>query len=208
MARGYIRQLVLNGVLTPGSRIDAAEIAQKLKISAVPVREALIRLSERQFIQGGSRQTYRIGEPSQAEQLAVLSWAQVFFEKAIAGFLQREDRAFLISTIQVAAAEKDGLHATVFCFRIADAIGSVGLSEIEYLLFSITLDYLLLTPPIDCEPDQAALKLALTAIIDLIVDNGSRAEIERQIRSMSAAMERIIVAAHTQTAADLLFKDI
>lgn len=207
LARGHIRQLVLNGVLTAGSRIDVTEIAEALNISAVPVREALIRLSERQLIKGGSRQNYHVHKPSQSEQLDALSWAQALFRKAVERFLLREDRASLIASIQAAAAEKHGLQPTVFCFRLVDAIGRVGLTDIEYLLFSITLDNLLLAPPIESEIEHGDLKSALISIIDLIAHDGDPAEIESQISIISDAVERIIILAHRQNVADLLFKE-
>lgn len=207
LARGHIRLLVLNGVLTAGSRIDVTEIAEALNISAVPVREALIRLSERQLIKGGSRQNYHVHKPSQSEQLDALCWAQALFRKAVERFVLREDRASLIASIQAAAAEKHGLQPTVFCFRIVDAIGKVGLTEIEYLLFSITLDNLLLTPPIQSEVEHGELKSALTVIVDLVVDGGDYEEVGEQISNVADVVERMIVLAHTQNVADLLFKE-
>ncbi|YCI06258.1 hypothetical protein M1D34_30050 (plasmid) [Ensifer sp. D2-11] len=106
-----------------------------------------------------------------------------------------------------ARAENNGVHASVFCLRIVDAIGKVGLSETEYLLFSITVDNLLLAPPAECDVEYDDLKSAMTAIIDLIVNGAGLEEIKKQICLMSAAVERIIVLSHTQNAAQLLFKE-
>jgi DNA-binding GntR family transcriptional regulator len=39
-----LRDMILNGVLAPGSRIDQADLAQRFGVSIVPVREALARL--------------------------------------------------------------------------------------------------------------------------------------------------------------------
>src|SRR4051794_7124470 len=129
MARSHIRKLVLDGTLIAGARIDIAEVALSLKTSAVPVREALIGLSERLFIKGGSRQTYHISKPSQVEQLEALTWATLLFRKAIERFRMREDRAVLASSIRGAIDERASLPPSACCFLLADAIGKVGLSE-------------------------------------------------------------------------------
>ena len=39
-----LRQLIMSGALTPGSRIDQGDLAQRFGVSVVPVREALARL--------------------------------------------------------------------------------------------------------------------------------------------------------------------
>lgn len=207
VARAYIRQLVLTGGLAAGSGIDVTEIARALNISAVPVREALIRLAERRFIRGDARQTYHVHKPLQREQLDALMWARSLFQKAVEKFLLREDREFLIASIQMAAAGKDELHPSIFCFRIADAIGKFSLSDIEYLLFSIALDNLLLTPPNECDAEYTDLKATVRRIIELIVSAGDIEEISNQVHRMSSTVERIISLAHTQSAAERLFKE-
>ncbi|NRP74523.1 putative HTH-type transcriptional regulator [Ensifer psoraleae] len=207
IARAHIRNQVLTGGLAAGSGIDVTEIAQALKISAVPVREALIRLAERRFIRGGAKQSYHVHKPSQHEQLDALTWARSLFQKAVRKFLLREDREFLIASIQAAAAEKDELHPSVFCFRLVDAIGKFSLSGIEYLLFSIALDHLLLTPPIECEAEFTDLKAIVHRIIELIVGAGDVEEISTQVNQMSSTVERMISLAHTQNAAKLVFKE-
>ena len=40
----HLRTRILNGTITPGERIDQAEVARQFGVSLVPVREALARL--------------------------------------------------------------------------------------------------------------------------------------------------------------------
>lgn len=46
-----MRQMILSGVLAPGQKVNQAELAEELRVSRVPVREALSRLSAEGLLQ-------------------------------------------------------------------------------------------------------------------------------------------------------------
>jgi DNA-binding GntR family transcriptional regulator len=46
-----IKKLIISQELPPGARIDQTRIAEKLDISRIPVRQALVQLAERSFVQ-------------------------------------------------------------------------------------------------------------------------------------------------------------
>jgi DNA-binding GntR family transcriptional regulator len=50
-----LRRLILGGALAPGARIDQGELAQRLGVSVVPVREALARLQSSGLVKIVSR---------------------------------------------------------------------------------------------------------------------------------------------------------
>lgn len=51
MASDYIRERVVSGRLGPGAKVDQDEIAEALGISRLPVREALIELAAKGFVE-------------------------------------------------------------------------------------------------------------------------------------------------------------
>ncbi|MBX7430503.1 GntR family transcriptional regulator [Mycobacterium sp. Y57] len=51
MASDYIRDGVISGSLAPGTKVDQDQIADELGISRLPVREALIELTSRGFVE-------------------------------------------------------------------------------------------------------------------------------------------------------------
>jgi DNA-binding GntR family transcriptional regulator len=50
LAADYIRRAIVSRDFAPGSKIDQDEIAETLRISRVPVREALIELAQKEFV--------------------------------------------------------------------------------------------------------------------------------------------------------------
>lgn len=118
----------------------------------------------------------------------------------------RDDRPFVISSIQAAASGNEDVPSSIFCYRLADALGKAGLSEIEYLLFSISLDSLLLAPPVECPLEYAELKTALNDVIDVIAGDGDIHNLMTKVSLISSIVEAIISLAHTQNAAGLIFK--
>src|SRR3989442_12482928 len=49
-AAAYLREQILTGQLTPGTKIDQDEISEALGMSRLPVREALIELAQESLI--------------------------------------------------------------------------------------------------------------------------------------------------------------
>ena len=51
MASNYIREGIVSGRLGPGAKVDQDEIAEELGISRLPIREALIELTAKGFVE-------------------------------------------------------------------------------------------------------------------------------------------------------------
>ncbi|WP_041254651.1 GntR family transcriptional regulator [Frankia sp. EAN1pec] len=54
-AADFIREAIVSGGLPPRSKIDQDEVADALRISRAPVREALIKLAQKGFVDGVRR---------------------------------------------------------------------------------------------------------------------------------------------------------
>ncbi|MBF4460896.1 GntR family transcriptional regulator [Pseudoclavibacter sp. VKM Ac-2867] len=59
-AAEYLRERIISGVLLPGESLQIDEIAQRLKVSATPVREALQSLRVEGFVDGVRGQGFRV----------------------------------------------------------------------------------------------------------------------------------------------------
>lgn len=167
-----IRRLVVEGTLKRGDKIDVQIIAADLRMSSAPVREALIRLSERQYVNGGGRQAFHVAAPGHAEQLVSLSLVRELMGRAIESIWRSED-ALLISKALKSAVEA-GYRRTnpiIFCYDFADAIGRQGLSQSEYLLYSIVVDKLTLIRADDAQRVCARL---ITIIVQLTNQIGEK----------------------------------
>jgi DNA-binding GntR family transcriptional regulator len=68
-AANYLRELILTGELRPNSKIDQEEIAQRLGISRLPVREALIGLSQEGLVVTPPRRGAFVAELQRADVL-------------------------------------------------------------------------------------------------------------------------------------------
>jgi DNA-binding GntR family transcriptional regulator len=55
-----VKQMIVTGKLPPGARMTEAELAEKLKVSRTPVREALNRLERDDLVTGRPRQGYAV----------------------------------------------------------------------------------------------------------------------------------------------------
>ena len=66
-----LRQDVLSGVLKPGSRLTVKELADRYDAGAIPLREALSRLSSTGFITFEDQRGFRVTEVSEEEVLDV-----------------------------------------------------------------------------------------------------------------------------------------
>ena len=55
-----IRRLIVEQALPPGARIDQTELADRLGVSRIPVRQALVHLAERGFVQLSAHRSARV----------------------------------------------------------------------------------------------------------------------------------------------------
>ncbi len=55
-----IRRLIVEQALPPGERIDQTDLANRLDVSRIPVRQALVHLAERGFVQLSAHRSARV----------------------------------------------------------------------------------------------------------------------------------------------------
>ncbi|MFF2027973.1 GntR family transcriptional regulator, partial [Streptomyces sp. NPDC058171] len=67
VAYGELRRLILSGELTPGSRLAQYELADSLKMSITPLREAIRRLSSEGLVEMDSHRDVRVAQMSAQE---------------------------------------------------------------------------------------------------------------------------------------------
>jgi DNA-binding GntR family transcriptional regulator len=83
---GVLRRMILVGELPPGSRATQDELAQRLGVSTMPVRKALLRLAAEGLIEVSPRRSFRVVHTT-ADDIRDVYWMQA----RIAG--QLADRA-------------------------------------------------------------------------------------------------------------------
>ncbi|WP_368680921.1 GntR family transcriptional regulator [Rhodococcus opacus] len=67
VAYGELRRLILSGELAPGSRLAQYELADSLKMSITPLREAIRRLSSEGLVEMDSHRDVRVAQMSAQE---------------------------------------------------------------------------------------------------------------------------------------------
>jgi DNA-binding GntR family transcriptional regulator len=77
-----LRELLLNGVLRPGTRIDQAELAVSFGVSTVPVREALLRLQSAGLVEVVPHRGVFVSEVSVEELLDIYTTRELLEEQA------------------------------------------------------------------------------------------------------------------------------
>lgn len=77
-----LRQLVLTGVLLPGEKVNQADLAQRLGVSRVPVREALASLRSEGLVEARANSGYTVVRPT-VEDLAEIYLMRALLEDAL-----------------------------------------------------------------------------------------------------------------------------
>lgn len=62
-----VRNDVIHGLLRPGTKLRAQELAERYGVSAIPMREALCRLASSGFVRSEDQKGFRVAEISAAE---------------------------------------------------------------------------------------------------------------------------------------------
>ena len=93
-----LRQLVLTGELLPGEKLNQAELAQRLGVSRVPVREALASLRAEGLVEARPNTGYTVVRPS-VEDLAEIYQMRALLEDV------------LLRSLDLASIDVDRLHA-------------------------------------------------------------------------------------------------
>lgn len=55
-----LRQMILTGELAPGAKVTQDELARRLEVSTMPIREALLRLSAEGFVDADPNRAFRV----------------------------------------------------------------------------------------------------------------------------------------------------
>jgi DNA-binding GntR family transcriptional regulator len=72
-----VRRWIVEGVLVPGERVRDAELAERLGVSRMPVREALNRLADEGFIEIAANRWTRVAalDPTEARRIYPIVWS-------------------------------------------------------------------------------------------------------------------------------------
>jgi DNA-binding GntR family transcriptional regulator len=146
-----IRDAILNGALTAGSRIDQAQLAADLNVSLVPVREALKKLEAEGFVQIAPRRGAFVTQTS-IDDMEDLYFARTLLEGQAAYHaaerLTDDDLATLAALMpQMAEALETQNYARFtecnhrFHFTIYEAAGSRYLSNMITSLWELAERY-------------------------------------------------------------------
>ena len=74
-----VRNDVIHGLLRPGTKLRAQELAERYGVSAIPMREALCRLASSGFVRAEDQKGFRVAEVSAAE-LEDITSTRLFIE--------------------------------------------------------------------------------------------------------------------------------
>ena len=91
-----LRQLVLTGTLLPGEKLNQADLAERLGVSRVPVREALASLRAEGLVEARTNSGFTVVRPT-VEDLAEIYLMRALLEDA------------LLATVDLGAIDVDGL---------------------------------------------------------------------------------------------------
>jgi len=89
---GTLKHWIVGGVLEPGEKVRDLELAQRLGVSRMPVREALHRLAEEGFVQMAANRWTRVTpvDPTDAGRLYPIIWSLEHLAMLSAGPQLRE----------------------------------------------------------------------------------------------------------------------
>ncbi len=124
-----IRRSILSGVLKPGQELALRELATRMGVSTIPVREALRRLEGQGLLVSSSRRSSRVA-PLDAADLHGIYRLRLALEPEIAG-----RSCLLLSDGDLAELD-----------RIADSLGDAGRSDEEIYLAHHDFHLRLLAP--------------------------------------------------------------
>ena len=114
---GQIRDMIMDGTLPPGSRIDQAELTERFGVSLVPVREALARLQSSGLVRIVPHRGVFVEELSAEELVDIYGMREVLEEYAArlaADHLTAQDVAQLEQLLRKQELAADAAEFTTF----------------------------------------------------------------------------------------------
>jgi DNA-binding GntR family transcriptional regulator len=102
MERSYaaLREILRTGQLPPGSRLEAARLAEELGVSMTPVRDVLHRLVGERLVEASSGEGFHVPRPSESELRDLYEWNAALLSMAV-----RTTAAAILSTEEPLLAE-------------------------------------------------------------------------------------------------------
>lgn len=106
-----IRELIVEGVLSPGSRVAEASIAERLGVSRTPVRNALPALATEGLLEPAGKRGYAVRNFTVEDSYRATEIRCVLEGYAARELASREDRAPIVNSLRESLAEGDAIFA-------------------------------------------------------------------------------------------------
>jgi GntR family transcriptional regulator of vanillate catabolism len=106
-----IRELIIEGALTPGTRVAEAAIAERLGVSRTPVRNALPALATEGLLEPAGKRGYAVRNFSHEDSYKATEIRCVLEGYAARELAAREDRAPIVAALRESLREGDAIFA-------------------------------------------------------------------------------------------------
>ena len=106
-----IRELIVEGVLPPGSRVAEASVAERLGVSRTPVRNALPALATEGLLEPAGKRGYAVRNFTVEDSYRATEIRCVLEGYAARELASHDDRAPIVSLLRESLAEGDSIFA-------------------------------------------------------------------------------------------------
>ena len=106
-----IRELIVEGVLSPGSRVAEASIAERLGVSRTPIRNALPALASEGLLEPAGKRGYAVRNFTVEDSYRATEICCVLEGYAARELASRDDRAAIVDSLRESLAEGDAIFA-------------------------------------------------------------------------------------------------
>lgn len=106
-----IRELIVEGVLSPGSRVAEASIAERLGVSRTPVRNALPALASEGLLEPAGKRGYAVRNFTVEDSYRATEIRCVLEGYAARELASRDDRAATVDALRESLVEGDAIFA-------------------------------------------------------------------------------------------------
>lgn len=106
-----IRELIVEGVLSPGSRVAEASIAERLGVSRTPIRNALPALASEGLLEPAGKRGYAVRNFTVEDSYRATEIRCVLEGYAARELASRDDRAAIVDSLRESLAEGDAIFA-------------------------------------------------------------------------------------------------
>lgn len=120
-----VREMILMGRFLPGSSLKLDELAREIGVSTMPVREALLRLSQLGLVDGGRGRAFRVARTTR-EDIGDIYWLHAMIQGELAAkasrsvdpqALTRIESAYQVWVHAAARGESGSLEAANFALH-------------------------------------------------------------------------------------------